>query len=93
MEQATLPHFFKPILWPSDFNKIDLEKSKKTIIVNAINYGDLKHWKWLIRAYGKKDVAWVLSQIPVYELRKQVRELAQIVFKVKKFNYKLRAMQ
>ena len=50
---SQLPLFFRPILWSYDFDALDLETHKKAVIVNTINYGDLSHWRWVIRLYGK----------------------------------------
>ena len=74
-------------MWSYNFDKIDSEKDKKTIIVNTINYGDLKHWQWLNKTYGTKEIGNILCKIPATELRKRARELAKIIFNIKKFNY------
>ena len=79
-----LPEYFKPILWSYNFEAIDPEKDKKAIIVNAINYGDLRHWKWLKNRY---PVAEVLMDISANELRDRSRKLAGLLFGVKEFNY------
>lgn len=84
MKNKALPSFFKPILWSYNFDDIDTEKDKKVIVVNAINYGDLKHWQWIKKRY---DVASILSKISASELRDRSRALAEILFKVKSFNY------
>lgn len=82
-----LPYFFKSILWSYDFSQIDPQKSKKLIIVNSINYGDLRHWRWLINAYGKEEIRSELERVPVTELRSRARRLAEIIFDIKNFNY------
>lgn len=74
-------------MWSYNFNKIDSEKDKKVIIINTINYGNLEHWRWLHKTYGSKKIINILSKIPVSELRKEARELAGIIFNIKKFNY------
>ena len=90
-EQKKLPGFFKSILWSYNFNSMDVEKNKKTIIVNAINYGDLKHWRWLIKNYGRKDIKEILMRIPFTEIRPRVVPLVSIIFSIDKFNYVLRS--
>lgn len=87
----TIPNFFKPLLWSFDFAKINPEKHKKTLIINAINYGDLKHWQWLNKTYGTREIRDILCKIPATALRKRVRELAKIIFNIKKFNHALRS--
>lgn len=87
------PDFFKPIMWSYDFPKIDLNKDKKRIIVNAINYGDLRHWKWIMEHYGRKTIQKVLADVPISEIRPRVLKLASVIFSVKDFNYVLRGVK
>ena len=82
-----LPDYFKPILWSYDFDKLNLEKNKKTVIVSVINYGDLKHWRWILENYGKEVVREVLAKIRASEMRPAARRLASIIFNVNRFNY------
>lgn len=88
-----LPDFFRPILWSYDFSAIDTDKHKEIIIINAINYGNLKHWRWLVSLYGKKTVAGILKEIPVTELRQPARRLASIIFSINDFNYVPRSVK
>lgn len=89
--KKTLPSYFKRILWSCDFESVDPAKDKKTIIVNAINYGDLKHWRWLVEFYGKEAVVNVLKTIPATEMRRGARNLAGALFSINKFNYEIRS--
>ena len=82
-----LPVFFKPILWSYDFEKIDPDRNKKTIVVQAINYGDLKHWRWLAKTYGGNAVADILSKVPATEIKPRARRLASVLFSITNFNY------
>jgi len=85
--QNRLPDIFKPILWSYDFDRIDPVKNEKTIIVQAINYGTLAHWRWLRERYGRVAVCHVLSTVPATEIRPRARWLASLVFGVDQFNY------
>jgi len=85
-----LPLFFKPILWSYDFNSIDTKEDKRVIIINAINYGDLKHWRWIVKNYSKKNVREILMKIPFTEIRSRVAPLVSIIFSINKFNHALR---
>jgi len=89
-KQNKLPLFFKPILWSYDFDSMDIEKDKKTIIINSINYGDLKHWRWLVKNYGKKNIREILMEIPFTEIRSRVVPLVSILFSINKFNHAFR---
>lgn len=90
-KEKTLPPYFKRVLWSYDFKAVNPAKDKKTIIVNAINYGDLKHWKWLVEFYGKEAVVNVLKTIPATEIRPRARNLAAMLFSINKFNYESRS--
>ena len=91
VSKNVLPEYFKTVLWSHDFNAIDPIKDKKTIIINAINYGDLRHWKWLNEFYGKNIVAEVLKKSPRTEIRPRVRNLVSILFSINNFNYEPRS--
>jgi len=83
-KNSQLPESFRPYLWSYDFSKIDPRQDKKTIIVNAINYGTLKEWRWLRDYYGEKEIRRVLTTIPVTELKPRAGKLAGLVFSIKK---------
>ncbi|MEK7501084.1 MAG: hypothetical protein AAB642_03090 [Patescibacteria group bacterium] len=82
-----LPLFFKPLFWSYDFNALDLERYKKTIILNTINYGNLEHWRWIISFYSKDIIRNLLATLPVTELRPPARNLAGIIFELDNFNH------
>lgn len=92
-KKITLPDFFRPILWSYDFSAVDLEKDKKTIVINAINYGDLIHWRWINKYYGRREIQKILSQIPTSEIRPRVFRLASIIFAVNSFNHAPRGVK
>jgi hypothetical protein len=85
--QTSLPEIFRPILWSYDFEKIDPAKHEKTIVVHAINYGSLLHWRWLLNHYGRARLRQILSTIPATELKPLSRHLASLVFGIERFNY------
>ena len=88
-----LPKYFEPILWSYNFSAIDPERDKKTIIINAINYGDLEHWRWLMRQYGKDVIKDVLEHIPVTEIRPRAMRLATLIFSLQHVNHVSRSAQ
>lgn len=77
---AALPEMFRPILWSYRFEDMDIKKNKRTIITQAINYGNLEHWRWINHAYGQEEVRNVIKGIPKTALRKHVRKLAAFLF-------------
>jgi len=84
---SKLPIFFKPLFWSLNFQSIDLKKNKRNIIINTINYGDWKHWRWITKNYGKKNVKKTITKIPASEFRPAALTLASILFSLKKINY------
>ena len=82
-----LPDFFKPLMWSYDFFRMDADVHKKTVIVNTINYGDLRHWRWIAQYYGKEAVREVLASIPTSELRPHVQKLAGLLFELPQSNH------
>lgn len=87
VKKNKLPLFLKPMLWSYAFGSLDLEKNKKRIIINVINYGDLKHWRWIVEHYGKREIQKILMEIPLTEIRTRVIPLVSLLFSIKKFNY------
>ena len=87
MQSLTLPETFRPLLWSHDFARIDPLRHKKTIVVQALNYGTLDQWRWLIRSYGREGVREVLAQITASEIKPRSLGLAALVFGAGQFNY------
>jgi len=90
-KREKIPADFKYLFWWLDFSKIDPLKNKKLIIVQVLNYGDLKHWQWLVKTYGKNNLKREISKIPKSEFRKQVIPLIKLLFDIKKFKYETRS--
>ena len=82
-----LPESFRPLLWSYDFDRLNPQKNRKTIILQAINYGTLTHWLWLNRVYGFDSVRKVLTTVPATENKPRTRQLAALVFGIDQFNY------
>lgn len=88
-----MPDFFRPILWSYEFGKIEPGKHRKIIVINSINYGDLRHWRWIVNFYGKDIVAKTLEECAVTEIRPRARQLAALLLPVKNFNYATRGVK
>ncbi len=82
-----LPESFKPLLWSYDFSKVDTERDKKTIVIAALNYGDLAHWRWVVAHYGKEAIRRIIEEAPATEFRDRLRPLIALLFNVNHFNY------
>lgn len=81
-----LPESFRPFFWSFRFDMIDATRHKKTIIVQTINYGTWKHWQWIAKRYGAREIARVVSDLPASEFRASALRLARIVFNIKIVN-------
>ena len=84
---STIPQSFRSLMWSYDFDRIDPKKHKTAIIIQAINYGTLREWRWLADTYGRGTVREVLSTVPANSLRPRARRLASLVFGADDFNY------
>lgn len=87
MNDKKLPRSFEPLFWSQDYEKLDLDLDKKTIIINTVNYGDLDQWRWIKTLYGEEIIKDVLMKSPHTELRDQVKSLVQIFFSISQFNH------
>ena len=79
-QRELLPQMFKHLLWSYDFTKIQPTKHKKLIILQAINYGDLRHWRWVNAFYGTDTIKSVLSSVSETEIKPRTRELVSLMF-------------
>ena len=86
-QRESLPQMFKHLLWSYDFTKLQPTKHKKTIILQAINYGDLKHWRWVNAFYGTAAIKAVLSSVSETEIKPRTRELVSLIFAIPRFNH------
>ena len=77
-----VPEFFRTIVWSSELEKIDPQQHKVLLIIQAINYGDLRHWRWIARQYGAAEVARVIERTPKSAIRPGAYRLAAQVFSI-----------
>ncbi len=82
-----LPAMFRSILWSYDYASLDPDKHRRTIVTSAINYGDLKHWRWLIHQYGRRELRQILAALPASALRPRVARLTQLIFGIERFSH------
>lgn len=82
-----LPEMFRPLLWSYVFEDIDPNKHYGELSVNTINYGSLKHWKWLLDYYGKDRMQEILENRWETEFNSESRHLARLIFGVDHFRH------
>lgn len=50
------PQFLKPLFWDIDFEKLDVKKYPRYVIERILEYGDLKHVRWMFKTYPKRTI-------------------------------------
>jgi len=90
-KNLNLPLFFKPLFWSYNFSSIDSQRDKKRIILNTINYGEWKHWIWIIKFYGKKEVKKIIEETPRTEFRAPALKLISLLLGVESLRYASRS--
>lgn len=58
-----LPSSVRQTLWSYDVNKVDLQKDKRLIIQQVLNYGTKEATDWLFTTYEKDEIAKVAQTI------------------------------
>lgn len=86
-KNSKLPLFFKPLFWSYKFSSIDPFQNQKTVIVNTVNYGNWRHWQWLVKFYGKEGVKKIIREIPKSEFRPAALKLISLLLGIKKMKY------
>lgn len=81
---SMLPKQFQRFLWSQDVAQMDPTVHRKTIVMAAINYGDLEDWRWLLRHYGRDGLARTFHDIPHTALRAPAAKLAQLLFGIER---------
>jgi len=74
------PAMFRPLLWGLKWESLDIWEDKEAIILAALNYGDLKHLRWIIKIYGANEIKKALSRRLKTEIYPESRNLARLLF-------------
>jgi hypothetical protein len=56
-----VPKQFQRVLWSYDINKMDLEKDKREIIIQVLNYGTWEDLKLLYKSYSEEEIKQVVK--------------------------------
>ena len=56
-KRILISDFSKHLFWDVNRNKLDLERSKKTIITNVLDYGLINDWNMIYSYYGIDEIA------------------------------------
>jgi len=90
-QKLRLPEFFSPLLWSYDFSSIDLERDKQRVVINTINYGQWKHWQWIVNYYGGENIKQFIENTPISEFRPRALKLVSILLGIKNLKYASRS--
>ena len=56
-QKININDFSKHLFWDVNRNNLDLERSKKTIITNVLDYGLINDWNIIYNYYGINEIA------------------------------------
>lgn len=82
-----LPEMFKSIMWSYDFEKIDPDTMESIVIINALKYGTLEHWRWVKNFYGENRIRSVLAIYQANDIQPKTRSLIEKIFNFNQWNY------
>lgn len=78
-------------MWGYDFDAIDGDAAKETIIINTLNYGGWKQWQWLVKKYGTPQLKIIIENTPRSEFRNyRALKLIMLIMGIKKIKYETR---
>lgn len=85
-----LPKSVKAALWSYDLAKIDLEKHKKLIISQVLNFGSFEAITWLFSNYSTDDIKETALTLPLGSWDKKSLNLWSLYFNLDKRQFKTR---
>lgn len=59
--ETKLPEFMQSCLWSYDISTMDPQKSKVTVITQAINHGDSRQLQWMLQNYSDREIREVVT--------------------------------
>ncbi|HEX9721738.1 MAG TPA: hypothetical protein VGA53_00560 [Candidatus Paceibacterota bacterium] len=81
------PQIFRPFVWWTKWEDIDVQEDKEDLVVSAVNEGTLDHWRWLMKTYGKEEIRSILQKRLDTEFHPESRNLAKLIFSVSDFRH------
>ncbi|PIY69120.1 hypothetical protein COY90_02275 [Candidatus Roizmanbacteria bacterium CG_4_10_14_0_8_um_filter_39_9] len=76
------PQSVKAVLWSYDLNAINVQKDKKIIVSQVLNFGTEEAINWLFRQYGVTTVKKVAAAIPLFEWNKKSLSFWKIILSI-----------
>ena len=84
-QKININDFSKHLFWDVNRNNLDLERSKKTIITNVLDYGLINDWNMIYSYYGIDEIAKVVMNIRY--LDKKSIAFVSLLSKIPKENF------
>ena len=85
------PEIFRPFIWWTKWEDLDINEDKQDIIMSVVNEGTLDHWRWIINAYGKQEIRKILQKRLVTEFHPESLNLARLIFSISDFRHARRS--
>lgn len=77
-----LPQSVKAVLWSYKTDQIELEKHKKIIIFQVLNFGSIEAVDWLFDKYSFVTVEQIVNTIPLTQWNKKSLSLWKLVLSI-----------
>ena len=77
-----LPRSVRLVLWSYDLDHIEVQKHKKIIISQVLNFGSQKAIEWLFKQYGFDLVSKIANTIPLFQWNKKSLSLWKLVLSI-----------
>lgn len=77
-----LPQSVKAVLWSYKLNQIEIQKHKKIIVFQVLNFGSEIAIEWLFNQYGFVSVAKIADTIPLSQWNKKSLSLWRLVLPI-----------
>lgn len=84
-----IPDFLRPYLWSYDIHALDLNKDKKTIIFQLLNFGSKKATDWLFSTYNRQEIAKIANGVPQTQWNKKSLRLWSVVLGINPREHRL----
>jgi len=82
VKKNTLPDSVKQAMWSYDTTKIDLDKNRRLIISQVLNYGTREATDWLFSHYGREEIALAAKEIPLGQWDKKSLALWSLILDI-----------
>ncbi len=93
IKKSKLPEFLRPYLWSYKFSSLNPLKHKNIIVLQLLNYGRLREWRWLKKTYGEREIRKIIKETPLSGFNFRTLKLILLLFKAKKPKYASRSIR